>query len=145
MTRRLTMTPTPGITGVAIRYAYAFVPFGVGVWVAHYGFHFLTGIGTIVPVAQSAAIDAAGRALLGEPSWWWSGMRPGSVFPLQIGAVVLGALGSLLLVQRISERDYPGTAGRAAMPWSVVVAGLLVLALWILAQPMEMRGTGLGG
>jgi hypothetical protein len=35
--------------------------------------------------------------------------------------------------------------GRAAVPWSVVVAGLLVLALWILAQPMEMRGTGLGG
>ena len=26
-----------------MRYAYALVPFGAGVWLAHYGFHFLTG------------------------------------------------------------------------------------------------------
>ena len=95
------------VKDIAVRYAYALVPFGIGVWLAHYGFHFLTGLLTIVPVAQSAAIDAAGRALLGEPNWRWVGMRPGSVFPLQIGVVLLGVLGSLVIAHRIAERDRP--------------------------------------
>lgn len=145
LTRRLASAPGLGVKDVALRYAYALVPFGAGVWFAHYGFHFLTGVWTVVPVAQSAAIDTAGRALLGGPDWRWLGMAPGTVFPLQLGAVLLGTLGSLALVHRVSERDHPGFARRAAAPWTVLVLGLTVLALWILAQPMEMRGTGLGG
>ncbi len=133
------------VADVAVRYAYALVPFGVGLWLAHYGFHFLTGIWTIVPVAQSAAVDAAGTALLGEPDWRWLGMRPGAVFPLQIGVVLLGTFGSLMLAHRTSEREYPDRAARATVPWAVLIAALATLALWILAQPMEMRGTGLGG
>jgi hypothetical protein len=49
-----------------------------------------------------------------------------------------------MLVYRISERDHPSAAARAAMPWIVMIAGLVVLALWILVQPMEMRGMALG-
>jgi len=143
-TRRLAASPLR-ISGIAIRYAYAFVPFGVGVWLAHYGFHFLTGIGTVVPVAQNAAIDATGAALLGGPDWRWLGMRPGAVFPLQLGVTLLGALGSLVLVHRISERDHAAAPARASASWSLVIVILTVLALWILSQPMEMRGTGLGG
>ena len=126
----------------AIAYAYALVPIGCGVWLAHYAFHFLTGFGTIVPVTQGAVADAIGISLLGEPDWRWLGMRPGLVFPLQVGAVLLGGLGAALLVQRISERDHPGQAWRAAAPWGVLVLLLTGAALWILAQPMDMRGTG---
>lgn len=145
VTRRVSLAPVLGIKDIAVRYAYAFVPFGVGVWLAHYSFHFLTGVGTVLPVAQSAVIDATGRALLGDPNWHWLGMRPGAVFPLQLGSVLLGALGSVVLVHRVSERDYPQAPARAAAPWSLVIVLLTALALWILAQPMEMRGTGLGG
>jgi hypothetical protein len=142
---RLATQSSLRVRDIAVRYAYALIPFGTGVWLAHYWFHFLTGLLTIVPVAQSAAIDAAGRAVLGEPDWRWLGMRPGSVFPLQIGVVLLGALGSLVIAHRIAERDAPQAPSRAAAPWSAVIVGLTVLAIWILAQPMEMRGTGLGG
>jgi polyferredoxin len=144
LTRRLAAARA-SITNITVRYAYALVPFGVSVWVAHYAFHFLTGIWTIVPVLQSAMMDATGSALLGEPNWRWLGMRPGAVFPLQIGAVLLGTIGSLVTAYRASERDYPDRAGRAAVPWLLLIVGLALLALWILAQPMEMRGTGLGG
>ena len=144
LTRHLAASPLH-VRDIAVRYAYAFVPFGVGVWLAHYGFHFLTGVGTVVPVTQSAVIDAAGGALLGAPDWRWLGMRAGAVFPLQLGVVLLGALGSLVLAHRISERDHQDAAARAAAPWNLVIVALAVLALWILAQPMEMRGTGLGG
>jgi hypothetical protein len=127
---------------IAITYAYALVPLGCGVWLAHYGFHFLTGLGTIVPVTQRAAADAVGQAILGEPNWAWLGLRPGLVFPLQIGAILLGALGSAMLVQRVSDRDHADRALAAAAPWIVLVLALTGAALWILSQPMDMRGTG---
>jgi ferredoxin len=145
LTRRLAHGRHLAVGSVAVRYAFALVPLGVGLWAAHYSFHFLTAAGTIVPVTQSAAIDLAGRALAGEPDWGWLGLRPGAVFPAQAGMVLLGMLGSLTLVQRISERDFAERPLRASAPWHVLVVGLAALTLWILLQPMEMRGTGIGG
>ena len=98
------------VRDLVVRYAYALVPLGAGIWLAHYSFHFLTGLGTIVPVTQSAALDAAGRALLGEPDWGWLGMRAGAVFPLQLGMVLLGALGSIAVAHRIAAQDDGGRA-----------------------------------
>ena len=114
-------------------------------WLAHYGFHFLTGALTVVPVTQSAAIDLMGWAALGDPLWRWAGMRPGAVFPIQLGCILLGALGSLAVMHVISLRDYPDRPVRATVPWAVVVVLLAATAIWILFQPMEMRGMGLGG
>jgi polyferredoxin len=128
-----------------VRYAYALVPVGFGIWLAHYGFHLLTGFLTVVPVVQSAAIDAFGRALLGGPAWGWVGLQAGSVFPLQLGSVVLGAAGSMALVHAISLRDEPSRAARSSVPWLVVVALIAATALWILSQPMEMRAVSFLG
>jgi hypothetical protein len=66
-------------------------------------------------------------------------MQPGSVFPLQLGVVLLGAAGSAGLVHATSLRDHPAAAGRASVPWLVLVALLTTTAIWILSQPMEMR------
>ena len=52
---------TRSLGATAVQYAPALVPFGFGVWLAHYGFHLFTGILTVVPVTQSAAIDLAGQ------------------------------------------------------------------------------------
>jgi hypothetical protein len=126
-------------------YAFALIPVGFGIWLAHYGFHLLTGAATIVPVAQSAAIDAFGRAALGEPVWQWVGMQPGSVFPIQLGFVLLGAAGSIGLVHATSLRDHPSIATRASIPWLAVVALITTTALWILSQPMDMRAVSFVG
>jgi ferredoxin len=133
---------TRTVRTIAVSYAYALVPLGAGLWLAHYGFHFLTGLGTIVPVTQRAALDAVGHAVLGEPTWGWLGLKPGQVFPLQIGAVLLGALGSAILIQQVSDRDHADRALAAAAPWMLLLAALTGAALWILSQPMDMRGTG---
>jgi hypothetical protein len=72
-------------------------------------------------------------------------MRPGSVYPLQLGLVLLGACGSIGLVQATSLRDRPVSPALASAPWIVVVLLLASAALWILNQPMEMRGlSGIG-
>lgn len=140
--RALTRDGTSATTSVR-RFAYALVPLGVGVWTAHYLFHLLTGVLVVVPVTQSAALDLLGWAALGDPLWGWTGLRPGSVFPIQVGSVLLGALGSIALVQSIAERDRGALAHRAAWPWMALVVVLSAVALWVLVQPMDMRGVAL--
>jgi polyferredoxin len=134
-----------GAAATASSYVFALVPLGCGIWLAHYGFHLLTGILTIVPVSQSAAIELTGRPLLGDPLWTWTGFRPGAVLPLEIGAVLLGAIGAAALAYLVSERDSPSRAVAATIPWVVAIAGLASLAIWILIQPMQMRGLGVSG
>ena len=72
-------------------------------------------------------------------------MRPGVVFPIQIGLVLLGTLGSLAAAYQIAERDDPHQPFRASLPWLIVTVVLAIAAMWILAQPMEMRGMAVGG
>jgi polyferredoxin len=133
------------LLATVVSYSYALIPIGLGIWVAHYGFHLLTGLLTIVPVAQSAVVDAFGHALLGGPFWGWVGLQPGAVFPIQLGCVVLGAAGSLAMVQAISQRDQPSRPVLASAPWLAVVLLIMTTALWILSQPMEMRAVSFLG
>ena len=128
-----------------VAYAYALIPIGFGIWLAHYGFHLLTGALTIVPVVQSAVVDGFGRALLGAPLWGWVGLQPGAVFPVQLGCVILGAVGSLGMVHAISQRDQPSRAVLASAPWLAVVLVIAASAVWILSQPMEMRAVSFLG
>ena len=141
-TRMLADSRLPGTVGTGARFALSLIPFGLGVWLAHYGFHLLTGILTIVPVAQSAVIDLVGRPAWGGPAWTLTGMPPGLVYPIQLGLTLLGASGSAALAYSISAREYPRRTVAAAIPWLIVVVLLAVLAVWIIGQPMEMRGLG---
>jgi polyferredoxin len=141
-TRAATRDADTPLGSAAWRYAFALVPIGFGVWLAHYGFHFFTGALTVIPVAQSAVIDLVGQAAIGEPSWRWAGMAPGTVYPIQLGFVLLGACGSLGLVHATSVRDYPRRSTAASASWFVVVLALAAAAMWIFNQPMEMRGLG---
>ena len=136
--------PRRSLRDTMVSYAYALTPVGVGVWLAHYGFHLLTGVLTIVPVAQSAVVDALGWPALGDPRWTWTGLAPGAVLPLQLGVVVLGAAGAAALVHVISQRDHPRQAVAASLPWMVLVAIVAAAAIWILQQPMDMRGLSVG-
>ncbi len=61
--RQYTLRSVP----LAVRYSYTLVPLGFGMWLAHYGFHFFTGILTIVPVTQTALANL-GCALVRDAS-----------------------------------------------------------------------------
>jgi polyferredoxin len=146
LTRRASAPADPPSAGFTFRrFANALVPLGLALWLAHYGFHLLTGALTFIPVAQSAVRDVIGRAALGDPRWTWVGMQPGTVLPLQLGVVILGAFGSLAIAWLIAERDHPRATARAAWPWGAVIVLLAAAAVWIFMQPMEMRGTTLAG
>jgi hypothetical protein len=145
VSRLLTKSTDQPLSLEVVNYAFALLPFGFGVWLAHYTFHLLTGLMTIVPVAQSAAVDLFGRAVLGEPLWRWGGLRPGAVFPVQIGFVLLGTLGSIAVAYGISEREHADRPLLAAAPWAIVLLAMTATALWILSSPMEMRAIGATG
>jgi polyferredoxin len=133
-----------GLLTVATRYAFSLVPLGFGVWLAHYAFHFLTGFLTIVPVTQNALAEL-GLPLLGEPVWSLGGMRPGAVYVLEWGLLGLGLVGSGIVAVRLGREDHPPAPWRAYLPWLVLHALLWGSAVWLLSQPMEMRGTFLEG
>ena len=145
LTASLTRRGLSSSLDVVTRYSYALVPLGFGVWLAHYGFHLLTGVLTVIPVTQPAVLDLFGWAALGTPLWQLTGMRPGLVFPIEVGVILIGASGSLALAYLISERDYLERRVIATIPWALVTIAITVAALWITSQPMDMRAVAFPG
>jgi len=129
---------------LAARYSYALVPLGFGMWLAHYGFHFFTGLLTIIPVAQRAMADV-GWPVLGEPIWTLTGLPKNIVQPLELGFLALGFAGSLLVAYRLAEEDSADNPLRAFSPWAAVCVMLLAASVWLMFQPMEMRATFMSG
>jgi hypothetical protein len=136
LTRRL--APTEGsTTEVATRYAWSLVPAGFGMWLAHYLLHFV--------VAASGAV----AALMVRTPWvdtlpaaWPRGpLLPGGwLLPLQLVALEAGALASVWIAHRIARRDVGPGANRAFLPWAALAVALSFLGMWLLTQPMQMRG-----
>jgi ferredoxin len=129
---------------IAVRYSYALVPLGFGIWLAHYGFHFLTGLYTFIPVTQSA-VAGLGHAFLGEPRWSLVGLPKNVVHIFDFGFLGLGLVGSMLVSYRLAEAERTGHAMRIFSCWAGISLVLWVAAVWLMSQPMEMRGTLLGG
>ena len=144
ITRRAGEVSEP-ILGIINRFARSLLPIGFGIWLAHYGFHFFTGFLTVIPVAQNAAIQSFGRPLLGEPMWQLGGLPESIVFPMELGFLGLGLIGSWMVAWAIACEAFQRRAAAAFLPWGVLHLLLFISAVWILNQPMDMRGTFLGG
>jgi len=127
-----------------VRYAYGLVPLGFGMWLAHYSFHFLTGLYTIIPVTQSA-LASLGFHILGEPRWTLTGLPSSAVLMIEMGFLLLGFAGSLAVSYTLAEDDSPQKPMRAFIPWAAVSLVLWTASMWLLFQPMEMRATMMSG
>lgn len=131
----------------ATEYCISLVPLGFAMWVAHYGFHFLTGGLAIVPVTQNLLLDL-GIAGFGEPRWDMAALLPGyAIDVFKLVAMELGLLGSLFAGYLVGRRKYLSSrmARRALIPWAFLFFTLFALGVWLLSLPMEMRGTGMVG
>jgi ferredoxin len=135
------------LSQVVSRFTFALVPMGFAMWLAHYSFHFFTGGLTLLPVMQSFLTDIGLRA--GEVRWSVGTLLPPAwLFPIEAVMLYTGAFGSIVAAFQIARRDIgeDGRAARgrilgAALPWMLLTLLLLGFGLWILVQPMEMRGT----
>ena len=134
------------LAATATRFSYALVPIGFGMWLAHYGFHFLIGALTAIPVTQSFLADF-GVPFFSEPRWDLAAIVPSSwLVPLELVLLELGMLVSLTVGYRLArqQQDSAGRAARALLPWAILIVALFFAGAWMMTQPMEMRGTILG-
>ena len=96
------------------RFIYALVPVGVAMWAAHLLYHFATA--------------------------WTTSLS--FVTPLQIVCLDAGLLLTLYVILRVAEQYRAGMrqAIAIAVPWAALSIALYGAGIWILFQPMEMRG-----
>jgi hypothetical protein len=113
-------------------------------WLAHYGFHFFTGLYAIVPVTQNMLANL-GWPILGEPRWTLVGLPKTVVEPLEFGFLLLGLAGSMAVAWRLAQDDSEEHTARAFAPWAVVGVILFAASVWLMMQPMDMRATMMAG
>ena len=135
---------------IVMRYAYAFVPIGFAVWIAHYLFHFLTGAMTLVPALQTFFADTLGAPLLGEPDWTlvqWFVPSVTNIQWFQLIALMIGVLAAVYLTINAAYRANRSSRlfWLEALPWLVILFVLAAASANTFVLPMEMRGSALGG
>ena len=118
----------------ARRFAFALVPVGVAMWAAHLLYHFVTAWGA--PIASAGRMIASGATAFAVP------FVPGWLTSVQILLLDCGLLLTLYLCWRIAKQyadRVPKSLGMAA-PWAALSCVLYAAGVWILLQPMQMRG-----
>ncbi|TFH35462.1 MAG: FesM [Anaerolineales bacterium] len=134
--------------GFADRYAGGFVPIGMAIWMAHYGFHLAIGGAAIVPVFQSFLLDHGITLLGSSPNWALSFLLPQQwIFPIQVFTIFVGFASSLFILSKIAlrRRPIPQEALQELIPWALLIVLMAIAALSLFNLPMEMRGTRLMG
>ena len=135
-----------GVTGslksLISDFAVTLVPLGFGVWLAHLLFHLFTGSHTPIPVMQRVAQDLH-LPLSGQPDWTIASWAIPQLLDFEILFLDLGLLVSLYAGWKVANR-YANENNRALFifaPWSILYILFFLAAIWIVFQPMDMRGT----
>jgi polyferredoxin len=126
--------PESDVFDLARRFAFALVPIGFGMWAAHLFYHFAIGWEAAWPALQRAvAGTATALAMPTVPDW---------VTPFQLLVLNAGLLVSLWVVWRIARQSAVRLQSAVALmaPWAVVSVALYAAGVWVLFQPMQMRG-----
>ncbi len=125
------------------RLSQALLPLGLAMWVAHLLFHLFTGWGTLGPALHQAGADF-GWHLLSPPQWGMGSplLPPNTVLSIQLLVLDAGLLMTLYLGWRLAQQwaARRGPAVLLLLPWASMVAAAYAAGVWILLQPMQMRG-----
>jgi hypothetical protein len=125
------------------RFSQALLPLGLAMWAAHLLFHLITGWATLDPALHQAAADL-GWHLFG-PAHWGMDQPPltaNTLLSVQLLLLDAGLLLTLYLGWRLA-RQWATSAGRTVLlllPWATMVAVAYAMGVWIMLQPMQMRG-----
>ena len=125
-------------------FACAVIPVALFYHLAHNVMHFFMEAGTIVPLLSDPlghGWDLFGTAnltvgpLLSMNAVWW----------IQILCILIGHLFSVAAADRLARRLYasPRAARTALIPFLIVMVFYSLLSTWLIAQPMDMRVSGM--
>jgi cytochrome c oxidase assembly factor CtaG len=120
------------------RFAFALIPLGFGMWLAHFSFHLATAGAPLVHVAaRLGRAHRMGAVPLAPPD---------TLLPLEITALGVGLWVTVFVAWRIALDAARSWRPALALltPWALLAFALWGAGLWILFQPMEMRGMVMG-
>ena len=141
LSRRLGRLQVP-IKPLISDFAMTLVPLGFATWLAHFVFHLFTGSHMPIPVVERIALDLH-LGWFGKPDWGISSWAVPQLLDFEILFLDLGLLVSLYAGWKVAQR-YHNSKKRSLLiftPWSLVYVLFFLVAIWIIFQPMEMRGT----
>jgi polyferredoxin len=149
LSRVLVRSNSP-LNRLVMRYAYSFVPLGFAIWLAHYLFHLLTGLLTIVPAFQSFFAQTLQWPVFGEPDWAFALRFVPAVETIQIWQTLImygGLLAALAMALNAARRAQRNRSRLLleALPWLVLLLVLTFASGTTFLLPMEMRGSALSG
>ncbi|MBV8865031.1 MAG: cytochrome c oxidase assembly protein, partial [Acidobacteriaceae bacterium] len=122
------------VADVIRRLVFTLVPLGFAMWGAHLLYHFATGWSMPWAVLPQRFFDVRGQAgLPAIPDW----LTVAQLLLLDAGLLVTLYVGWRVAVQ--SARKLRTAAGLMA-PWAALATALYCAGVWILFQPMQMRG-----
>jgi cytochrome c oxidase assembly factor CtaG/ferredoxin len=124
-------------------FAPAFMPLGFSMWLIHFSSHLIGGGQAALPVVQRAAMDL-GIKTFGSPDWSLSSAMPSLDWlpSLELLLLDVGLLFTLYIGWRIAARfrfTFVRTLGLNAS-WAALAFVLYSIGVWIVFQPMQMRG-----
>ncbi len=131
-------------TTVSLRFVPCLIPLGLGMWTAHFGFHLFTSYDTIIPAVGRFAQQWSGGPSAALPLYCGCCTATANwILPIEILLLDAGLCGSLLAGYRTAQHDCPTprNALAAFAPWALLMLAVFVLGIWILLEPMQMRGT----
>jgi cytochrome c oxidase assembly factor CtaG/polyferredoxin len=120
------------------RFSMSIAPLGFGMWLAHFIFHLFTAALTPIPVAERVAKDLGLSDA--EPAWSISSLVFYDLPGLELLFLDLGFLLALYIGWRIAGQMSPSRRFATFLPWGVLAAALYAAGVWIVFQPMQMRG-----
>jgi hypothetical protein len=104
-------------------FAFALAPLGFSMWVAHFSYHLFAGWRSIIPVLQRwLHVSGVGQT----PAW----LPQARILLLDAGLIL-----SIYIAWRTARRSLTTVA-----PWAVLAVAIYAASVWILFQPMQMRG-----
>ena len=119
-------------------------PLGFSMWLAHYSFHLLTSYDTVVPTTQRFLADL-GWSALGPPHWVAACCRRRGGLAAAAGGPLPGLGTAAVAVHRLPHCLGPVAPTVASLvgAGAVGTADTLLCAagIWLVFQPMQMRGT----
>jgi hypothetical protein len=129
---------------IACRFAYALVPIGFSMWLAHYGFHLVASFDAAFYAIKRFVADV-GWPSVGDPAHSNGCCTAVAEWLPRMEILILdfGLLFSLYTAYHIAL----GLAGRRSRtlavltPWSLLIVLLFAAGVWIVLQPMQMRGS----
>lgn len=123
-----------GVARQSRRLLLTLVPLGFTMWAAHLAYHLGTSWGAAWPIVEQRFLGLMGQVAMP--------MIPAWLTPLQILLLDAGLLLTLYAGWRVVRQSAGKVRVAVALlsPWAAVSLGLYAAGLWILFQPMPMRG-----